>query len=77
MKVNLTLKPDPHLPRKARVVAAEQGLSLNVLMADSQEAIGLERKAYSKARRRALARLRRGLDLRWTRSRCRTELHER
>jgi len=36
-----------------------------------------ERKAFDKARRRALARLREGLDLRWMPPGSRDELHER
>jgi hypothetical protein len=36
-----------------------------------------ERKAFDKARRRALRRLREGLDLHWTPERSRDPLHER
>ncbi len=36
-----------------------------------------ERKGYDRARRRAVARLRVGLDLGWTAPRSRGELHER
>ncbi len=36
-----------------------------------------ERKAFDKARRRALGRLRKGLDLQWTPPESRDELHER
>jgi hypothetical protein len=36
-----------------------------------------ERKAFDRARRRALARLRHGLDLHWTPPKSRDELHER
>ena len=35
------------------------------------------RKAYRRARKRALARLREGMDLRWTPPRSRDELHQR
>jgi hypothetical protein len=35
------------------------------------------RKAYRHARKRALARLREGMDLRWTPPRSRDELHQR
>jgi len=41
------------------------------------EQIVRERKTYERARKRALARLREGLDLRWTPPRSRDELHER
>jgi hypothetical protein len=36
-----------------------------------------ERKAYRRARKRALALLREGMDLRWTPARSRCDLHER
>jgi hypothetical protein len=36
-----------------------------------------KRKAYRQARKRALARLQQGMDLRWTPPRFRGELHER
>jgi len=36
-----------------------------------------ERKAFDKARRRALSRLRQGLELQWTPPKSRDELHER
>jgi len=37
----------------------------------------IKRKTYRRARRRALARLQQGIDLRWTPPRSREELHER
>ncbi len=77
MKTNVTLKLDAGLLREARVVAAEEGRSISALLTDRLEAIVRERKAYDKARRRALARLRDGLDLGWTPPRSRGELHER
>ena len=58
-------------------VAAEEGRSISGLLTDRLEAIVRERKAFDKARRRALARLREGLDLQWTPPRSRDELHER
>ena len=77
MKTNVTLKLDADLLREARVVAAEEGRSISALLTDRLEAIVRERKAFDKARRRALARLREGLDLRWTPPPSRDELHER
>ena len=65
------------LLREARVVAAEEGRSVSALLTDRLEAIVRERKAFDKARRRALARLREGLDLQWTPPKSRDELHER
>jgi hypothetical protein len=58
-------------------VAAEEGRSISALLTDRLEAIVRERKAFDKARRRARARLREGLDLRWTPRQSRDDLHER
>jgi hypothetical protein len=77
MKSNLTLKLDADLLREARVLAAEEGRSVSALLAARLEAMVRERKAFEKARRRALARLRQGLDLHWTPPGSRDELHER
>jgi hypothetical protein len=77
MKTNVTLKLDSDLLREARVLAAEEGRSISALLTDRLEALVRERKAFDRARRRALARLRDGLDLRWTPSPSRDELHER
>jgi hypothetical protein len=77
MKTNVTLKLDSDMLREARVLAAEEGRSVSALLTDRLEAIIRDRKAFEKARRRALARLREGLDLRWTSPRSRDELHER
>jgi hypothetical protein len=77
MKTNITLKLDADLLREARILAAEEGSSISRLLAARLEEIVGERKGYASARRRALARLREGLDLRWTPPRSRDELHER
>jgi hypothetical protein len=77
MKTNVTLKLDSDLLREVRVLAAEQGSSISALLADRLEAMIRERKAFEKARRSALARLRDGLDLRWSPPTSRDELHER
>jgi hypothetical protein len=77
LKTNITLKLDVDLLREVRVVAAEQGSSVSALLTGRLEAIVRERKAYDQARRRALARLREGLDLQWTPPKSRDELHER
>jgi hypothetical protein len=74
---NVTLKLDAALLREARILAAEEGRSLSALLADRLETLIRERKAFDRARRRALARLREGLDLQWTPPRTRDELHER
>ena len=77
MKTNVTLKLDSDLLREARVVAAEEGRSISALLTDRLEGIVRERKAFERAKRRALARLREGFDLQWTPSKSRDELHER
>lgn len=77
MKTNVTLKLDTQLLREARVVAAEEGRSLSALLAEKLEALVRERKAFDRARRRALTRLREGMDLGWQPPRSRDELHER
>lgn len=77
MKTNVTLKLDADLLREARVIAAEEGRSISALVSDRLEAIVRERKAFDKARRRAMARLREGFDLQWTPSKSRDDLHER
>jgi hypothetical protein len=77
MKANVTLKLDAALLREARIVAAEEGTSVSAMLAQRLEAIIRDRKAFTSARRRALARLREGFDLQWTPPRSRDELHER
>lgn len=76
MKTNVTLKLDADLLREVRVIAAEEGRSISALLTDRLEAIVRERKAFERARRRALARLREGLDLEWTPT-SRDDVHER
>lgn len=77
MKANITLKLDTALLREIRILAAEEGTSISALLASRLEQIVRERKTYDRARKRALARLREGLDLQWTPPRSRDELHER
>jgi Family of unknown function (DUF6364) len=77
MKTNITLKIEADLLREARVIAAEEGTSISAMLANRLEQTVRERRGYQHARRRALARLRKGFDLRWTPPRSRDELHER
>jgi len=77
MKTNVTLKLDSDLLREARILAAEQGRSISALLTEWLDAMVRGRKAFDKARRRALARLRVGMDLRWTPPKSRDEIHER
>lgn len=77
MKTNITLKLDAELVREARMLAAAEGTSVSRLLADRLETLIRDRKAYDVARRREIARLRRGTDLGWTKPKSRDELHER
>ena len=77
MKTNITLKLDADLLHEVRIMAANEGTSISALLATRLEKMVRERKAYEGARRRALARLKEGFDLRWTPPRSRDELHER
>ncbi len=77
MRTNITLKLDATLLREVRILAAEQDTSISALLAARLEEIVRQRKTYDRARRRALARLREGLDMQWTPPRSRDELHER
>jgi hypothetical protein len=77
MKTNITLKLDADLLRQVRILAAEEGTSISALLAARLEEIVRKRKTGDRARKRALARLRQGLDLHWTPPRSRDELHER
>jgi len=77
MKSNITLKVDSDLVREAKVLAARRGTSVSRLLAQQLEELIRLDKAYEASRRRALTRLEKGLDLRWTPATDRNELHER
>ncbi len=77
MKANITLKIEADLLREARILAAEEGTSISALLAVRLEQAVRERKGYNHARRRAMTRLQKGFDLKWTPPRSRDELHER
>jgi hypothetical protein len=77
MKANITLKLDAALLREVKVLAAEEGTSISAMLTARLEQVVRERRAYDRARRRALARLREGMNLNWTPPRSRDELHER
>jgi predicted transcriptional regulator len=77
MKTNVTLKLDAALLREVRILAAQEDTSISAMLAARLEQIVHERKAYHRARQRALARLREGMDLRWTPPGSRDEIHER
>lgn len=77
MKTNITLKLDADLLRQARILAAEEGRSVSAMLAEKLQDIMRQRRGYERARKRALARLRKGFDLQWKPPRSRDELHER
>lgn len=77
MKTNITLKLDSSLLRAAKILAAEDGTSISAMLAARLEQIVRERKTFHRARRRAMARLREGMNLQWTPAQSRDELHER
>jgi len=77
MKRNVTLKLDADLLKEVRIMAAEEGSSISQLLADKIEEVVRERKGYDRAKKRAVTRLRTGLDLGWTKPASRDELHER
>ncbi|MFP5228514.1 MAG: DUF6364 family protein [Acidobacteriota bacterium] len=77
MKTNVTLKIEADLLKEARVLAAEKGTSVSAMLAAQLEEAVLDRRGYQQAKKRALARLKRGFDLGWNPPRSRDELHER
>lgn len=77
MKTNITLKLDSDVIKEARVLAAEEGSSVSALLAAKLEELVRERKKYDRSRKRALQRLRGGMNLGWTKPGSRDELHER
>ena len=60
MKTRITLKIGVDILREARELAAEEGTSISALVARQLQQVVRERRGYSGARRRALARLRNG-----------------
>jgi hypothetical protein len=77
MKTNITLKIDSQILREIRIIAAEEGRSISGLLASKLQELVLQRKGYALAKKRALARLRKGFELGWVRPVSRDELHER
>jgi hypothetical protein len=61
---------------KAKILAAEDGTSISPMLSGRLEQIVSERKSYQRAHKRALARLREGMNLQWAPPRSRDELHE-
>ncbi len=74
---NITIKVDADLVRDAKVLAARRGTSVSRLVAEQLEQLVRSDQAYAAARRRALRRLRRGVDLGWEKPASRDDLHDR
>ena len=77
MKTNITLKLDSDLLRQIKILAAEADTSVSAMLAKRLEEMVHERKTFTRAKKRALARLRQGMDLGWTPPESRDDLHER
>ncbi len=77
MKTNITLKLDKDLLRKVRVLAAEQDTSVSALLAQQLEKAVRDRDGYERAKKHALAILKKGFDLGYTPPASRDEFHER
>ena len=78
-KRNVTLTLSEEALRRARHLAVEKGVSLSKLLSESLEDVVLRNDRYDEARRKALARMKRGVKLGVQRriSWSRDELHER
>jgi len=77
MKVKITLRLEAALLREARILAAQESTSIGGMLTARLEQIVRERKSYDRSRRRALARLRKGMSLGWTPPRSREEIYQR
>jgi hypothetical protein len=76
-KANITLKLDRDLIREIRILAAEEDTSISALLAVHLQEIVKKRSGYDEAKKRAIARMRKGYDLGFSPPRSRDELYER
>ncbi len=74
---NITLSIDEAILKEARVLAAERGLSVSAFLRRELIQLVEKQRGYSKARDRAVRRLRRGTSLGSGRLPSREELHDR
>jgi predicted transcriptional regulator len=77
MKTNITLKLDSDLLRQVKIWAAEDDISISAMLTERLKQMVRERETFARARKRALARLRQGMNLQWTPAHSRDQLHER
>ena len=75
--INITIEVDADLAREARADAARRGTSLSRLVAEQLETLVRSDQAYSAARRRAMARLRRRYDMGGEHPLSRNQAHDR
>ena len=76
-KSNITLKLDRVLLREVRVLAAEEDTSISAILAEHLQEIVKKRGGYEEAKKRAIARMRKGYNLGFKPPKSRDELHER
>ena len=77
MNQNITLSLDKELIRKVKHVAVERGTSISGLLADHLRRIVEEDEEYQRARKKAVALMKRGLKLGGKIRASRDEWHER
>jgi len=76
-KTNITLKLDRTILKKIKILAAKRETSVSALVTIQIEELVRKEGGYEEARKRALARLRKGYDLGFTPVKSRDELYER
>lgn len=74
---NITVRIDSELALAAKVLAARRGTSVSRLVSEQLEMLVQRDRAYEAAKRRALKRLDKPVELKWKKPRSRDELHER
>jgi plasmid stability protein len=77
MKTRVILTLDKELLQQLRILAAEKGVSVSALATELLQKMVKEKVDYRRARKRAIARLKNGLNLHWSPPASRDELHER
>jgi hypothetical protein len=76
-KQNVTVSLSPETLRKARILAARRSTSISGLLAEQIETLTGENEAYEKAKRSAIALMKKGFHLGGVITATRDELHER
>jgi hypothetical protein len=77
LKQNITLSIEKHLIRKAKILAARKGTSISKLLSQELARLLIEEALYENARKRAVARLKKGYHLGGKILATREELHGR